>query len=241
MFSSFNSADNSPLLYESLDNTDNSGKKLSSPYKRTIIFLLSVLSIALIWHYASGSTSKNLNKHLSLQSNGQSGQNKEKETAFVLARAEFNNYGVDGYVEANQDGEVTISININDIDASLCGNTDTLGYGYHIHTDWRYIELLNKFGPTDCGPDYTAGHFNPFDVVTCDNLSYNEEITYFNCEVGDLSGRFGIAIPDENGYIQIDGTIQDLRPEMLYTRSIVFHCSDGQRLFCAPFTIIYTV
>merc|ERR1712113_792761 len=102
-------------------------------------------------------------------------------------------------------------------------------------------DFIDRFGPDRCGADYTAGHFNPFGVVTCDSLSYNEEITYFNCEVGDWSGRFGSAIPDQNGDVRIEGTIQDLKPEMLYTRSVVFHCSDGQRLFCAPFSIIYMV
>ena len=63
--------------------------------------------------------------------------------------------------------------------------------------------------------------------------------------MGDLSGRFGAAVPDD-GKISIDGYVvakkgcgKDcqgrLNPESVSGKSVVFHCQDGQRLFCAAF------
>ena len=94
--------------------------------------------------------------------------------------------------------------------------------------------METKWGPNQCGSEYTAGHYNPFGVVPCSGLADNEQVTYYNCEIGDLSGRFGIGIP--GGAVRGGGGNR-LMPEVAYRRSVVFHCSNGVRLFCAPFTI----
>merc|ERR1711948_202155 len=100
---------------------------------------------------------------------------------------------------------------------TICGENN-LEYAYHIHDLWMHDDMDTKWGPTHCGAEYTAGHFNPFGVDTCNALASNVQQTYFNCEIGDLSGRGG-AVRGGGG--------NRLMPEMVYGKSIVFHCSSG--------------
>lgn len=93
---------------------------------------------------------------------------------------------------------------------------------------------------------YLGGHYNPYSAPVC---SLVEDIDYFNCEIGDLSGRFGPAEPNSNNKTRIDGTVASshcgsdcdarLNPESIAGKSIVFHCKDGgARIFCAGFDLI---
>jgi len=150
-----------------------------------------------------------------------------------------------GYVEISEGGFVSVDVNVSDIEIqsmnTICGENN-LEYAYHIHDLWMHDDMDTKWGPTHCGAEYTAGHFNPFGVDTCNALASNVQQTYFNCEIGDLSGRFGMGIPDIKDLIVRGGAVRGgggnrLMPEMVYGKSIVFHCSSGVRLFCAPFEI----
>ena len=77
----------------------------------------------------------------------------------------------------------------------------------------------------------------------CSALPEDEEITWFNCEVGDLSGRFGNVENCDNKLIVNAQRISPrkcdplIQPDTVYKRSIVFHCPDGKRAFCAPFIL----
>ena len=72
-----------------------------------------------------------------------------------------------------------------------------------------------------------------------------EDVDYYNCEIGDLSGRDGNLVPCTDGSIetsfkvatQCKGCNARLTPEAVYRRSVVVHCNDGSRLFCAPFEL----
>ena len=86
-------------------------------------------------------------------------------------------------------------------------------------------------------------YINNIETPVCNALPKNEEITYYNCEVGDLSGRFG-SVMNYNDKLFVPATkISDrkcdplITPDVVYERSIVFHCLDGKRAFCAPFIL----
>mmetsp|Transcript_36763 Transcript_36763/g.58911 ORF Transcript_36763/g.58911 Transcript_36763/m.58911 type:complete len:244 (+) Transcript_36763:181-912(+) len=208
------------------------------------LFALFAFGAFLLWYFSHDQPASNqLNSNRLLVKPDKGYQN----DVTVKARAEFvGEYGIEGYVEINAGGNVDINLNVAGIHVDemtqVCGENN-LEYVYHIHNEWRYDDLMTRWGAEACGESFTEAHYNPFNVPTCSELPYGEAITYYNCEVGDLSGRFGVAIPDLDDNILISGEIKDvdgsnlLHPEVVYRKSIVFHCANGVRLFCAPFSI----
>ena len=49
------------------------------------------------------------------------------------------------------------------------------------------------------------GHFNPYGTPVCSAI--DDDITFFNCEVGDLSGRDGNVVRDYNGGYSADFSV----------------------------------
>eukprot|EP01083_Nonionella_stella_P244356 850564_1 len=159
-----------------------------------------------------------------------------------LAMANFNgDFGVYGDAEIYANGSFILDITIDGgLDLSICGGNDPYPLQYHIHQKWDYEDSKDRYG-ADCGPDYTGGHYNPYGKPPCKEV---DTATYFNCEIGDISGRFGEVRPNLLNHIRTENYLNDgnclcgrLTPEMAYTRSVVFHCNDGTRLFCAPFNV----
>jgi len=231
--------------YESLNGRVEKQSIYKKHSKSITILMIAVLSIALLLFIFSNTSSSQTNHSVNQATvNGNTKLNDKSEFT-VKARAEFNGFGVTGYVEISEGGFVNIDVNLSDIEINsmntICGENN-LEYMYHIHNEWNHDDLDTKWGPTLCGSEYTAGHYNPFGVETCSVLANNEQISYFNCEIGDLSGRFGAGIPDIKDLILRGGAVRGgggnrLMPEAVYRKSVVFHCSNGVRLFCAPFTI----
>ena len=141
----------------------------------------------------------------------------------------------------NQKGQVSIALNTGDVNASICGDNGS-EFKYHIHEFWNYEDFNNRYGPTDCGSAFTGGHYNPYDKPVCTQVN---DPDYWSCEVGDLSGRFGnlIPFPDDMVFTQniVAAPCKDckarLNPESVAGKSIVFHCTDGPRLFCSGFKL----
>ena len=48
-------------------------------------------------------------------------------------------------------------------------------------------EYKDKYG-TKCGASYTVGHYNPYAGPVCADV---EQHTFYNCEVSDISDKFG--------------------------------------------------
>mmetsp|Transcript_46236 Transcript_46236/g.41358 ORF Transcript_46236/g.41358 Transcript_46236/m.41358 type:complete len:207 (+) Transcript_46236:40-660(+) len=154
--------------------------------------------------------------------------------------------GVSGEIEIDEDGRVNVDLNVGGLDGSQCEDGG-YEFAYHIHTLWEYDDLTPRFGSDACGSAYTGGHFNPYGVQTCvAAAAAGEEVDYYNCEIGDLSGRDGNLRRGYNdGSIDTTFTVATgckgcdarLTPEAVYGRSVVFHCNDGSRLFCAPFDL----
>ena len=139
------------------------------------------------------------------------------------------------------------------------------GLKYHIHEEWNYgNDTEDKMGATECGAAYTGGHWDPW--LACGSASGDEYCTSqggcvnsssiintknkyecnttnfrkepYTCEVGDWSGKYGLL-----HIVNDSGTITDLSPfevdgSDLDGYSVVFHCNDGTRAFCAPFVYL---
>eukprot|EP01084_Bolivina_argentea_P049295 90677_1 len=152
-----------------------------------------------------------------------------------IAKATFTN-NITGDVSITSFGEVTVNLeNLSGFDAqTICGEENT-EYSYHIHTIWDETNDVSRYGSDDCGASITGGHFNPFDKDACE---LNED--YYQCEVGDLSGRFGKINVENDKLFQsnfLKSSTNSFIPEAVADRSVVFHCSNGNRAFCAPFKL----
>ena len=144
----------------------------------------------------------------------------------------------------------------------------TQGLSYHIHSYWTDASVTSGY-TSSCGSSYTGGHYDPFfacgsasqnsdDCTAMNQLVAGERYSYtyicnstayssgqFSaCEVGDLSGKFGIANVVDNNTLTSSGPWSDPIGPTTYSyaqasassnqwQSIVFHCGDGTRLFCA--------
>lgn len=140
----------------------------------------------------------------------------------------------------------------------------TQGLSYHVHSYWENFasDVTSASGGSACGGANTGGHYDPNlacsgasqNLTACNRLSrygsiYDCQFTTkpWTCEVGDLSGRFGKLQGDDNlmftsstfltdnypPYPQ-DYLVNDL-PFWTSWASVVFHCSNGDRLLCAKF------
>ena len=141
------------------------------------------------------------------------------------------------------------------------------GLKYHIHTKWNYNDTNDRLGSTECNATYTGGHYDPWlgcsssssnhfcetqggcvygssslgnvgDITTYNCTTDNFDKDPYACEVGDWSGKYGTLDVD----VGTVGTIEGASPfevdgADLGGYSVVFHCNDDTRFFCAPFVI----
>mmetsp|Transcript_18617 Transcript_18617/g.22867 ORF Transcript_18617/g.22867 Transcript_18617/m.22867 type:complete len:438 (+) Transcript_18617:108-1421(+) len=135
-----------------------------------------------------------------------------------------------------------------DFNFTLAGDFGA-GLKYHLHTEWDGASCsatLGHFDPTfKCGPAS-----NNANSATCQNApTYScTENTPQNCEIGDISGKFGNlvgvydAISDSTQFLgKFGGDFNTIKPDQYGTSSsdgskfasIVFHrSSDGSRVAC---------
>jgi hypothetical protein len=247
----FSFASNNNEEYISLRENAAANKRCGKHQNQTWKFLLALFAFGafLLWYFSHDESVSNQfgTNRVVTPEDGTKPAKGYKNDVTVKARAEFDGeHGVTGFVEINAGGNVDINLNVagmhEDEVTRVCGESN-LEYLYHVHNEWRYEDLMVRWGADECGEAFTEAHYNPFNVPVCSELSYGDTVTYYNCEVGDLSGRFGAAIPDLNDNIVISGEVKDvdgsnvLHPEVVYRKSIVFHCANGVRLFCAPFVL----
>jgi Cu/Zn superoxide dismutase len=148
----------------------------------------------------------------------------------------FFTHGVMGTVSFSQDNKSTFTT----VNVSLVGVSNGPNK-YHIH---RY-PILTADG---CGQ--AAGHYNPdrypfhrtktftktyisiANPGLC-NSSMTEAQKVTACEVGDLSGKFGLLTSSNAMATYSDGNLPLFGAKSIVGRSIVIHASDGSRLACA--------
>ena len=116
-----------------------------------------------------------------------------------------------------------------------CAGATVTAFSWHIHTAWTHGDAVLE--SATCSADETEGHYNP---LNSDN-SQCSTATKDGCEVGDLSGRYGLLTPDVNGIATLNAVDPNFYPfEAVQTgMSIVMHvgASDveactGTRIVC---------
>ena len=80
------------------------------------------------------------------------------------ATAYFRNYSSGWVTFIN--GHLMVEIDISDIDVdddSLGLPSDCFDDGvyFHIHSMWEHTDMMDKVGSTDCGEEFTGGHWDP--------------------------------------------------------------------------------
>ena len=197
-------------------------------------------------------------KHKTTQNNTKYTGNDDSD---AIATFSSDNTGVDGVVVV-YDGTVVVSLDIGELQANnysgIPDGADCFegGLSWHIHEKWTHNSTDDSL---DCGSDYTGGHWDPW--LACGSATGNTyceskggcvrgssvlgsdssydcstfETNPYVCEVGDWSGKYGQAMVN-GSVIEISGSSAfEVSGSDVIGYSIVFHCNDGTRAFCAPF------
>ena len=152
------------------------------------------------------------------------------------------------------------------------------GLYYHLHTSWKLSSVNSAQGGGACGSGNTGGHYDPNFacsgvtpqctmlnrtspkyIYNCNPSSYSNG-EYSACEIGDLSGKFGLSQPSglfANGKFAQYSPLIDVTPPyanqyMQATTSnfpisatwssLVFHCGvDKSRFLCAKLQLVTDV
>ena len=209
-------------------------------------------------------------------------------------------------------GHVIVDLDLSSISPIWHSTCTSGGLRYHIHTMWGHPNVTGPIWFTECGSDYTGGHWDPwhgmfFCVPLCIHLALHISLAHFSdctlclhscavshrishrifalfftlyslgchigsgnaycdttmtnypdatclpssaysadwpdfandvfsAEVGDWYGKYGLLEMDSDEMIYaFDGSFYEVIPEDVAGYSVVFHCNDGTRAFCAPF------
>lgn len=180
--------------------------------------------------------------------------------------------GANGYVALQiKEGVASYSFDL-DLNKFISAKTCDYSKGltYHVHSYWNG-NSNNSAANYYCGPPYAGGHYDP-------NLAcsiYSESIAtscvslgrvypfyrydcipslysvgdYSRCEVGDVSGKQGIAYPASDSDLRFTLSLfEDFQPPYIFNyahqstnslpwTSFIFHCADtNDRLVCAKFS-----
>jgi len=151
-----------------------------------------------------------------------------------------------GYVIIDLDG--SLMPDINGANWSTCVDG---GMKYHIHMLWEHSDDTDKLNGTMCGAGYTGGHWDPWQgcgsatgnsycsakggcVDDTYSASFSSDV--FSAEVGDWNGKYGLLEFSDSGYASANvSSFFEVTPADVMGMSVVFHCNDGSRAFCAPF------
>jgi len=143
----------------------------------------------------------------------------------------------------------------------------TNGMKYHIHEKWEYNDFIDRIGSGPCALIYAGNHMDPWAACSSDtaniyclsNTHANDtcvksssafttsgnyccntttyQLNPFVCEVGDLSGKYGVLSLENNKVYRSDSSFWEVDSYDVSGKSIVFHCttSGSPRAFCAAF------
>lgn len=163
-------------------------------------------------------------------------------------------------------GQYSFTLDLNNYIGYDCNFTR--GLSYHIHTYWNNNSVSSSAG-SFCGSTYAGGHYDP--NFACSGSSQNSTSgctalgrtaaqgytyscsssvyangEYSRCEVGDISGKNGVAYPTSDTDLTFSlSNFVDYQPPYAYNyktqdqdslmwSSIVFHCAgDNIRMVCA--------
>ena len=109
--------------------------------------------------------------------------------------------------------------------------SNTFPFPWHVHE----YPFPHDGTVTPCGGEITGGHFDPLGAA--ENANYDTDCSTEspqNCEIGDLSGKFGgfpqtdpLSLQYSDSFLSLYGV------NSIIGRSIVIHFANGSRLVCA--------
>jgi len=128
-------------------------------------------------------------------------------------------YGQFTFIQATPTSPTTVAVNL----VGSVGTGKSFGE-YHIHEF-----LSDDSNPNGaCSVQAVGGHFNPNNgVLPCNPAAPN------TCEVGDLSGKFGVLTSSFAKTSFVDPTLKLSGPNSIFCKSLVVHDSNGARWICA--------
>lgn len=149
----------------------------------------------------------------------------------------------------------------------LSSSSRLLAQLIQVHTKWDSINTNSSSGPVNCGISVTGGQYDPnlacgynslpcavlnrtISGYNCNSSNYRRG-NYGQCRVGDISGKFGTALPSQPNVFLRESSFQDYQPPYIsdYAHSnkltgmwssVVFRCLDNTRLVCAKLNIVHT-
>eukprot|EP01084_Bolivina_argentea_P085742 154971_1 len=143
---------------------------------------------------------------LSSGSNKDKNKDKTKDNIVeVLATATFSksDSGVEGTVKIDENGNLFVDLDISLLDTSVCNfdKNQDVELEYALYDQFDYGDLKSRNGD-ECTKEVIGELYNPFNVPKCSEYNGNGD-KYFECAIGDLSGRFGVSEYVENNKIVI--------------------------------------
>ena len=112
---------------------------------KSILITLTIISIALLILFSNTSRPKHGINRATVDGNSKP---YDQSTYTVKARAEFNGFGISGYVEISEGGFVSVDVNVSEIEINsmntICGENN-LEYAYHLHDELRTNHLTNHW------------------------------------------------------------------------------------------------
>lgn len=154
-------------------------------------------------------------------------------------------------------GYVGVNIDLSEMPDLTGGfeNCTEGGMSYHIHELWDFDD--DRTESMTCGADYTGGHWDPWNAcgaasgnAYCGDDADNNKcipkggdayvVDYpampFSAEVGDWSSKYGkLELTDDDMLSGEYSSFWEVKPEEMAPYSVVFHCNNGDRAFCASF------
>eukprot|EP01083_Nonionella_stella_P095711 268780_1 len=163
----------------------------------------------------------------------------------VYGVAEFTK-NVIGDIIVDENGNIEMDLDLSNFDSKIDCNENK--FGYAICNEYNSDNLDENYG-NECNRELLGDLFDPFET----GKRCEENDDYVSCEIGDLSGRFGLIEKGSNNKIEIENNLSyesksgkkngfcglRLSPESVYRKSIGVYCGDDETkiLFCAPFRL----
>ena len=146
-------------------------------------------------------------------------------TGSLTAIATFSQNGISGTITFAQNSSSSpTSIHVN-----LTGLSTEELYQWHVH-QYPFTAAL----PSPCSPANVGGHYDPLGAST-NNNNYKADCAMNKtiCEIGDLSGKFGLLNTSLLPLNINDSSLSLYGYQSIIGRSVVLHLQNGTRYVCA--------
>ena len=96
-------------------------------------------------------------------------------------------------------------------------------------------------GPASGNPYCDKSNDDPLQCIPVTEYTPNFPDDPFSVEVGDWSNKYGkidVSSTGSGALVRTNGSFYEVATYDVEGLSVVFHCDDGSRAFCAPFQLV---